>query len=175
MSTPNPQNPYAPPGAPVQDVTDSEGPGELAERSSRFGAFLLDALILFIVELPAIIGVFGHLKPGMSQIDMLKAFNSGGLPYTGVLFLVWAVITFMLVRRNGQTIGKRAVGIKVVRSDGSKASVARIFWLRNVVNAVPSLIPIVKYFYSLVDYLMIFGEGRRCLHDRIADTIVVKA
>ena len=60
-------------------------------------------------------------------------------------------------------------------SDGSKASLARIFWLRNVVNGLPSFIPIVSLIYWLVDTLMIFGESRRCLHDRIADTIVVKA
>jgi hypothetical protein len=29
--------------------------------------------------------------------------------------------------------------------------------------------------YSLVDCLMIFSESRRTVHDRIADTIVIKA
>jgi uncharacterized RDD family membrane protein YckC len=34
---------------------------------------------------------------------------------------------------------------------------------------------LVGYVYPLIDTLMIFGESRQCLHDRIADTIVVKA
>ncbi len=178
MSTPspNPQNPYAPPVAPVQDVSDSDGPGELADRSSRLGAFLVDALILVVAELPTAVVAFGHLNPAAkTRTEMLMMFKNGGLPYSAVLFCVWAVITILFVRRNGQTIGKRAIGIKVVRSDGSKASLARIFWLRNVVNGLPSFIPIVSLIYWLVDTLMIFGESRRCLHDRIADTIVVKA
>ena len=44
-------------------------------------------------------------------------------------------------------------------------------WLRNVANIALGLIP----FYGLVDPLFIFGEQRQCLHDKIADTIVVKA
>ena len=58
-----------------------------------------------------------------------------------------------------------------MRSDGSDATLGRIFWLRNVVNALIAIIPL----YSLIDILFIFGESRQCLHDKIADTIVVKA
>jgi len=76
-----------------------------------------------------------------------------------------------LFARNGQTIAKKIVGIKVVRSDGSPASLGRIFWLRNVVNGLLGIIPL----YGLIDILFIFGEQRQCLHDKIADTIVVKA
>jgi hypothetical protein len=50
-------------------------------------------------------------------------------------------------------------------------SFSRIFWLRNVVNAIISVVP----FYGLVEVLFIFGEARQCLHDKMADTIVVRA
>jgi uncharacterized RDD family membrane protein YckC len=63
------------------------------------------------------------------------------------------------------------LGIKVVRTDGSPASVGRIFWLRNVVNGLIGIVPL----YGLVDVLFIFSESRQCLHDKIADTAVVKA
>jgi uncharacterized RDD family membrane protein YckC len=59
----------------------------------------------------------------------------------------------------------------VVRTDGTPVSLGRIFLLRNVVNGLLGFIPL----YSLVDVLFIFGERRQCLHDRLADTIVVKA
>jgi hypothetical protein len=49
--------------------------------------------------------------------------------------------------------------------------VGRIFWLRNVVNAALGVVP----FYALIDPLFIFSESQQCLHDKIADTIVIKA
>jgi hypothetical protein len=33
----------------------------------------------------------------------------------------------------------------------------------------------VSYIYPLIDVLLIFRSSRKCLHDSIADTIVVKA
>jgi uncharacterized RDD family membrane protein YckC len=35
------------------------------------------------------------------------------------------------------------------------------------------MIPVVGRLINLVDPLLIFGKERRCLHDLIADTIVV--
>ena len=96
-------------------------------------------------------------------------------PIAGLLALigvvVWIWFTVLYVARNGQTIAKKWLGIKVVRSDGSKASLGRIFWLRNVVNALVGIIP----FYFLIDHLVIFSDSRQCVHDKIADTIVVVA
>ena len=68
-----------------------------------------------------------------------------------------------------------AASIAWLRSDGSRAGLARIFWLRNVVGALISWIPLAGGLYALVDLLWIFGGARRCVHDYIADTIVVNA
>ena len=73
--------------------------------------------------------------------------------------------------RMGFAMAKRLLEIRVVRSDGTQASLGRIFWLRNVVNGLLGVIPL----YGLIDLLFIFGERRQCIHDLIADTIVVKA
>jgi uncharacterized RDD family membrane protein YckC len=103
------------------------------------------------------------------------AFSPVGAILCGIGALVYIAITAYLVYKNGQTMGKKIVGIKVVRSDRSRASVARIFWLRNFVNGLPGAIPYVGNLYQLVDALFIFGESRQCIHDKIADTVVVKA
>jgi uncharacterized RDD family membrane protein YckC len=50
-------------------------------------------------------------------------------------------------------------------------SFSRLFWLRNFVTWIISLVPL----FGIVDSLFIFGESRQCLHDKIADTIVVVA
>jgi uncharacterized RDD family membrane protein YckC len=106
---------------------------------------------------------------------MLSIFTSTGGYLTMAGWVAVVVITIVLVHRNGQTIGKKLVGIKVVRTNGARASLGRIFWLRNVVNGIPQVIPFVGYIYMLVDHLFIFGDKRQCLHDKIADTIVVTA
>jgi len=179
--TPNTQNPYAPPTARVEDVADASGPGELAGRGTRLGAIILDILIGAVAEGPVIVGAFKTLTGGSVPLTDRAAILSAiylhnpYMPITGVLVCIWAVITIVFVARYGQSIGKRICGIKVVRTDGSKASFWRIFLLRNLVNGIPSLIPIVSTIYFLVDSLMIFSESRQCLHDKIASTIVVKA
>jgi uncharacterized RDD family membrane protein YckC len=194
MSTPGPnaQNPYAPPSARVQDIA-TVGPGDLAERSQRLGAVIVDILTGVVVYIPTLFSLVRNWDRTRSPLmNLLNA--GGGLWVTGVLAVILLIVTIVLVARYGQTIGKRALGIRVARPDGSKASLGRIFWLRNVVNTVLSILvgailgavlgamgvsplwtALVGYVYPLIDTLMIFGESRQCLHDRIADTIVVKA
>lgn len=171
MSTPNQQqNPYAPPTAVVSDAPQTSGI-ELAERGTRLGAVLIDGMIGVAVALPAFLSMgLGNLE----SMEWSAIFGLGGaISVIGVL--AWAAYTIYLVHTNGQTIGKKTLGIKVVRSDGSRASLARIFWLRNIVNSLPTVIPFVGNFYNLIDPAFIFGEKRRCVHDLIADTIVIRA
>ena len=173
----NASNAYAPPKSAVADIEPTSSGLVLAGRGVRLGAYLIDVLIICaIVYTPMIIT--GDMSAAMAETirtgDSLAFY--GGFASTGGIigtigFIIWAVITFRLVQKNGQTIAKKMLGIKVVRSDGTRASVARIFWLRNVVNTLLGLVP----FYVIVDSLFIFGERRQCLHDKIADTIVVNA
>lgn len=166
----NTANPYAPPKGAVRDV-DSGDDAEPADRGIRLVAAILDGIIAFVmIYLPALIVfvVTGANDPEGTPDDTAVAI-AGGLAAIGGIAWIW--LTILYVARNGQTIAKKMLGIKVVRSDGSKASLGRIFWLRNVVNGLLGVIPL----YSLVDALFIFGEQRQCLHDKIADTIVVRA
>jgi uncharacterized RDD family membrane protein YckC len=167
-------NPYAPPRVAVQDVIDPRAVNALADRSTRLGAAFLDGLVALLVYTPLF---FAALSTGVTASpDDVAAASAGpaiivGFAFLGVGVITWVVLTIKFVSANGQTIGKRMVSIKVVRSDGSKATLGRIFWLRNVVNGLLSIIPL----YGLIEHLFIFGETRQCLHDKIADTIVVKA
>lgn len=171
MNTPNP---YAPPRAAVRDIADPNAPNAKAERVTRLVAAFLDGLIFgAMVYLPLAIG--GAMSGALSALatgrfDVMAFFGMAGL-FALAGLIAWSWITIVLVKRNGQSIGKKLLGIKVVRTDGSKASLGRIFWLRNFINALLGIIPL----YGLIDILLIFGEPRQCLHDKIADTIVVKA
>jgi len=171
-AAPNQPNPYAPPQAQVSDAADGDAQAELAGRGERLGAAILDSIIGLIVAVPLFFGMdFNALAAGNYE----SAFSVVGLSLAGILALIYIAITIYLVNKNGQTIAKKIVGIKVVRSDRSRASLGRIFWLRNFVNAIPSAIPYIGNVYGLVDAVFIFGDSRQCIHDKIADTIVVKA
>jgi uncharacterized RDD family membrane protein YckC len=164
-------------------------PGSLAERGTRLLAASIDELILLGTFLPMVFGavpailamVSGGTDPELIDTgDVVRAMLRGpGTIVTVVALIAWCVITAWLVAANGQSIGKRLVGIKVVRTDGSRASFARIFLLRNVVNGLPASLsfiglPYVGWLYQLVDPLLIYQQSRQCLHDRIADTVVVR-
>ena len=171
-------NPYAPPTAAVRDIVDPSIRSVPAERSTRLGAAILDSIIfMLMVYTPLLLGgVFAGLTamPENPSEETVAAAGTAmvvsGL-FTLVGFVVWATITILYMRRTGQSIGKKVCGIKVVRSDGSPVSLSRLIWLRNVVNWIISIVPL----YGLIDTLFIFGESRQCLHDKLADTIVVKA
>jgi len=167
----NTANPYAPPKGAVRDV-DLGDSAEPADRGIRLVAAILDGLIAFVmIYLPALIVfiVTDSISGSEQRPEDAVLAIGGGLAIIGAIVWIW--LTIMYVARNGQTIAKKMLGIKVVRSDGSKASLGRIFWLRNIVNGLLGVIPL----YSLIDPLFIFGEQRQCLHDKIADTIVVRA
>lgn len=164
-------NPYAPPRGAVQDFVAGEGL-EPGGRAARLAAAVVDGIIVCVMTfVPALTVLFatGALVGPETQVDD-SAYLMAGLVFLAG-FIAWAWITMLLVARFGQTMGKRLLEIRVVRSDGSQASLGRIFLLRNVVNGLLGLIP----FYALVDVLFIFGERRQCIHDRLADTLVVKA
>jgi uncharacterized RDD family membrane protein YckC len=159
-------NPYAPPRAAVRDIVES-GVVQPADRITRLGAFFLDSIVGgLMVYSPLVLLLFAS-SPEEGSVDAMATLAFG---LVGVGFVAWLLITFVLVKRNSQTIGKKLLHIKVVRSDGSHASLGRIFWLRNVVNGLLNIIPL----YFLVDHLFIFGDAQRCLHDKLADTMVVK-
>jgi uncharacterized RDD family membrane protein YckC len=171
-------NQYAPPKSAVKDVAGDEAT-ELASRAARLVAVMLDGLLGFVWFVPsyvtnlAMIAQQARGNPAMVWINLAK---TGGWFYLGLLgALIILAIDLALLARNGQTIGKKLLGIKVVRVDGSPVSLFRVFFLRYVCNTLLTFIPLFGTLYSLADCLMIFSESRRTVHDRFADTIVIKA
>jgi uncharacterized RDD family membrane protein YckC len=171
MSLPSPQwqrNPYAVSPAVLANAQPLAQLA-LASRLVRLTAHLIDLLILSATLVPFAIGLWldvsEHLPPSYTI--------TGGV-LTLVVGTAWAAFNLHLLSRNGQSIGKRLLSIKVVRRDGSPASLGRIFWLRNLVNGLPQLIPLAGQLYALLDALMIFSQTRQCLHDQIADTQVIR-
>jgi uncharacterized RDD family membrane protein YckC len=165
-------NPYAPPVAEVLDIPAAAEEQVPAPRATRLGAYLLDSVIFGAkVYMPF---TFGSMFSGVTATSRAAGFGVG-LLLGCIGFAVWAWITVKDVMANGQSIAKKMLGIKVVQANGTPASLGRIFWRRNVINVIIGAVPILGAIYNVVDVLFIFGESQQCLHDKIADTIVVIA
>ena len=164
-------NPYAPPTAAVRDVAGETAGGHvLAERSTRFFAALIDVVLLVLVMV-----LIGFVTPFKLFDPSTTGFLAAvAVPYVVGMLVFLAVHGFLLATQ-GQTVGKKLLGIRIVRSDGSRGTLGRVFGLRYALNGLIASVPVVGTIYGLVDALMIFRDSRRCLHDQIADTIVVKA
>ena len=163
-------NPYAAPDARIADFTHGDMQVK-SSRGARLGAVLLDSVPIFVlaivmaVALPATQRAGGGISTAGMVIFIVM----------GLAVLAFAVYQLVMLHRHGQTFGKRLLGIKIVRNDGSRAGLGRIFWLRYFVPGMIGAIPLAGPVFGLVDPLFIFGEEKRCIHDLIADTIVVDA
>jgi len=166
-------NLYAPPRAAVLDIVEPEAALVLADRGARLGASILDSFIPIVMVIGPFI-VFSAVGDAASTRESGSGPNAVAilglvLALAGLVAWVWLTLRFVI--RNGQSIGKKLLGIRVVRADGSRVSLGRLLVLRNAVVAALSVIPL----FGFVDVLFIFSESRQCLHDKIADTIVVVA
>ena len=90
------------------------------------------------------------------------------------LALLLGIQLYLLVTR-GQTMGKKFLGIRIVTfEDEANPGFVKVFLLRMLVNGLIGAVPVVGLGYSLVDILFIFRDDKRCIHDLIAGTKVVK-
>ena len=168
-------NPYQTPTASVETSVD-ESSFELAGRGARLAAVIIDALAVGGVA--AIAGI-------AAAIVIPQISHGGARPPTIVWVILGAIMSFgilgilfyqcVLLHRNGQTIGKKTLGLKVVRDDGSRCGLRRYVFLRGLPMWILGAIPLIGYIVGLVDPLLIFRESRQCLHDQIASTIVIMA
>jgi uncharacterized RDD family membrane protein YckC len=102
--------------AEVADVHRKENKLPLASIKQRIGAFLIDFAIMLAITTAII------LVPVLLSLST-SSFLNGGI--STLLFitigLLWLYST-LLEGFNGQSIGKRVIGLKVVRTDGKKMS-----------------------------------------------------
>ncbi len=183
MSNEQQPNPFAPP------ATDIEAAGaapvaaadlNLATRWQRFGGAFVDGLIFLAAIGPAVGGLTwdsfvkaGQMKSPLAFYTMAGRWGA----VAGVLLLAMNVVNWTLLVRRGQTLGKIVAGTRVVMLDGTRAPFAKVVALRVWVFYFPSYIPGLNRLVGmlgLVDVLFIFRADRRCLHDQLAGTKVVR-
>ena len=175
-------NPFAPPRAAVDDHYDTQVELVEANRGARFVAVLIDgfAPLIVIIGILAAVALPAYHSYVQRSKGLPVAQDSGtGLilvaSFAGLAMLAFVIYSISLVYRYGQTIGKRVMGIRVVRTDGSRVAFSRFVFLRWLPMFIVGIIPWIGYLSGLVDALLIFRDSHQCLHDNIADTRVVTA
>ncbi len=89
-------------------------------------------------------------------------------------FIGFILLNGYYLKKDSQTIGKRIVGIRIVDMDNQILTLGKILVLRYLLIRIAAMIPFAGGLYGFVDMLFIFRQNRRCLHDLIAGTKVVK-
>lgn len=143
---------------------------ELASRWLRYGGAVVDGIILLIPMLiisllvrdPEAKHPFVHFN-----MQLLLIFFLGQIIYVGINgYLLW---------KNGQTVGKRLIGTRVVDRHGLVPSFFSVYVVRYLAIGIVGLIPLLGIFFLFGDVVSIFGEDVRCIHDHMAGTWVILA
>jgi uncharacterized RDD family membrane protein YckC len=164
----NPYNAPRPgPSAPAPSSLLRTTPTEvLASRSSRLAALVIDYVCLIAVSIPGLAGFLvmestGTTSANMDFVSLAFVLGLGALGATQAFYIV----------RDGQTIGKKLMKIRIVNDmDSQVPTWPRLLLMRYGLNMALRQIP----FYYFVDAFFIFGEQQRCLHDFIAGTKVIE-
>ncbi len=153
-------------GEQIRDIQSGTIPGELelATVGRRFAALWLDSIIFGVAA-----------AVGGALLMMAIAKVGPGPPPQAIYYLImlgvaalWVVYEGLLLQHRGQTLGKMAVGIKVVTPDGNDVGAGQA-WARAVLRQV------FFSYLSLVNYLpAVFTKQRTCIHDLVAKTRVAR-
>jgi uncharacterized RDD family membrane protein YckC len=162
-------SPYQPPKAQVVDPADSIE-ANLAGRGQRLGASLLDMLIGLVYGVPLVLalGMWEYMKAGKTPPPSLTFLS------TALGFAFFVLIHGYFLKKTGQTIGKKIVGIRIADLDGDVPSFGKLLALRYLPTSLVLLIPGLGGMLPAIDVLFIFRSDRRCVHDLIAGTQVLR-
>jgi uncharacterized RDD family membrane protein YckC len=171
-------NRFAPPRAELAEPGSlADGP-VLAGRGMRLVAAIVDWLLMMLITYPLFFlfggASFMHIDPAAMQQDPFAIMRTMFLASVPGYIVIIAIQVWCL-HAYGGTLAKKIFGLRIVRTDGSRASTVRLFFGRGGAAVLPLMIPIVNIVWWLLDPLLIFRDSRQCLHDQIADTIVVTA
>ena len=143
--------------APVQGVPTA--PVKYAGFWIRAVAMILDGLILMIPIALVQLALFFAFKLERNLAYNIISSASG-------MLITWTYAIAM-INSSGSTLGKKAVGIRVLSADDSQLSLGRIIVRETIGRLLSALL-------LCVGYLMVIFTGRKqSLHDKLARTVVV--
>jgi uncharacterized RDD family membrane protein YckC len=125
----------------------------------RAVAAIIDTALLFIV------GYLIALATG--------GVSEEGFLLQGVPFFIWLVVALayytVMEAQSGATLGKRLIGLKVVKADGGAALDWQASIVRNVLRLIDGLL-----FYLVGAIVVWTSDKKQRLGDKVAGTVVVR-
>jgi len=166
-----PRDIYSTPESELETEENSSEITNLATRWQRLWASLIDGLTIAVITIPTMYftggfdGIAQGIQPSLGYTLLIAALG----------IIVFLIINAKSLIHNGQTVGKRLLGIKIVDLNGSLPSIKQHLIKRYTVYFIPGQIPVVGQVFSLINLLFIFAKQKRCVHDYAAGTKVVKS
>jgi uncharacterized RDD family membrane protein YckC len=142
---------------------------KLGTIGERISASLLDYLIITVLAIPCMFALSLILQKNIEVYARQESYEEA---YKLIGILAWLITDFfytviLQASIKQSTFGQLAVGIKLVKFDGTKAT------LSDVIFRV-----VVSYFSSILlkgGYLLaLFNKNQQTLHDLVANTVVIK-
>ena len=170
---------FAAPVEPPPIIGPAVADSSLAERWRRLVGAVADGLLEALCWTPTSMAMMKAtsemLQDGQFEPEQFMKFFWSALPlsapYLGALIVLQAV----LLSWRGQSVGNLLVRTRIVRApDGEPVGFLRAFLLRGALARIIRQIPLLGSLFWIVDSCFIFRDDRRCLHDLIAGTKVVK-
>jgi uncharacterized RDD family membrane protein YckC len=153
----------------VKTERDETPDGAPASAPRRLAAAIIDSAIVLATD----VGVL-YFTLRLCGLSFAEALAIPPVPFVGFLLMLNGGYLAAFTAASGQTIGKMAAGIKVVGEPGSEAETpsgvsfasAALRTAAYLASALPAGLGFVPGF---------IGRDRRALHDRLAETRVVRA
>ena len=137
---------------------------EYASFGLRLAAFSIDFIILFLVYLALsvlrVVGEFQRVAGGSSLLVFMAS---------ALILLTPSLYYWLLTGIRGQTLGKMAVGIKVVNNQGRKPGLARAALRESIGKTISTLVLLLGFLWVILD------SRRQAWHDKLSGTYVVKS
>lgn len=154
---------------------------QLASVSKRILAVLIDQLIMIAAIFPLLmhIGMDVLSKPMTSAHvqSIVESVPNHIMTISALMILaVFVVQTLMLIKK-GQTLGKMAVGLRILDKNSlSLPSVTNILLIRTVLTNIAYSVPMIGMLLLVADFIiMIIDKQKQSLHDKLAKTVVMIA
>lgn len=140
---------------------------QVAGIGSRFLASLLDTLIIIFLEFLVVVITLLSLRAFGQLNATMASWAYAVLGIVGFLFF-WGYYIFFEMLWNGQSPGKRWVGLRVIRTDGTPITLSESF-IRNLTR----LVDLLPAAYGVGIVTMFVDKQSRRLGDLAAGTLVV--